>query len=154
MIDCDTAFVEPECCSLFDLPRSKWHMNNRLFGALAIAALIFVGGAAIGIGAYNAGVAQGIAESGRMIAAPPAGTPYVYVWPRPWGFGFFPFFPILFFLLFFFVVRGLLWRGRWHGRYRYDGVPPMFEEWHRRAHAGPSSATGTASTAPERNRAE
>jgi hypothetical protein len=112
-------------------------MNNRLFGALAIAALIFVGGAAIGIGAYNAGVAQGIAESGRMIAAPPAGPPYVYVWPRPWGFGFFPFFPILFFLLFFFAVRGLLWRGRWYGRYRYDGgVPRMFEEWHRRAHAG------------------
>ena len=123
-------------------------MNNRqLFRALAIGALILAGAFAIGIGAYNAGVAQGIAESSRMIAAPQAGTPYVYVWPRPWGFGFFPFFPLLFLFLFFFVVRGLLWRGRWHGgRYRYDGVPPMFDEWHRRAHAGQSSSSGPTPT--------
>jgi hypothetical protein len=113
-------------------------MDKRLFRALAISVLVLGGAAAIGIGAYNAGVAQGIAESGRLIAAPPAAAPYVYVWPRPWGFGFFPFFPLLFFFLFFFVVRGLLWRGRWHGgwRYRYEGVPPAFDEWHRRAHAG------------------
>ena len=113
-------------------------MDSRLIRSLAIAALVIVGAAAIAIGAYNAGVANGIAESGRMIAAPPAGTPYVYVWPRPWGFGFFPFFPILFFLFFFFVIRALLWRGRWHvgWGYRYDSVPPAFEEWHRRAHAG------------------
>jgi hypothetical protein len=112
-------------------------MNNRsLWRALAIAALVIAGAAAIGIGAYNAGVAQGLAESGRVIAAPPAGTPYVYVWPRPWGFGFFPFFPIFFFVLFFFVVRGLLWRGPWRGGWGYghDRLPPAFEEWHRRAH--------------------
>src|SRR5580765_1584743 len=130
-------------------------MDNRLLRALTIGMLIIVGAAVIGIGAYNAGVAQGIVESGRMIAAPPTGTPYVYVWPRPWGFGFFPFGPILFFLFFFVVVRGLLWRGRWHGgwRHRYDGIPPAFEEWHRRAHAGQSSSTGTPSTASEGNRA-
>ena len=93
-------------------------MRNRgIFGALAIGVLLIVAAAAIGIGAYNAGVAQGLAESGRMIAAPPAGTPFVYVWPRPWGFGFFPFFPLFFLFLFFFVVRGLLWRGRRHDRY-------------------------------------
>jgi hypothetical protein len=131
-------------------------MDNRLLRALAIGTLIIAAAAAIGIGAYNAGLAQGIAESGRMIAAPPAGTPYVYVWPRPWGFGFFPFFPIVFFVLFFFLVRGLLWRGRWHGGwgYRYGGVPPAFEEWHRRAHAGQSSSMGTTSTASEGHRAE
>lgn len=112
-------------------------MDKRLFRALAISVLVLAGASAIGIGAYNAGVAQGIAESGRLIAAPPVATPYVYVWPRLWGFGFFPFFPLLFFFLFFFVVRGLLWRGRWHGgwRYGYDGVPRAFEEWHNRAHA-------------------
>jgi len=130
-------------------------MNNRVFGALAIGALLIAGAAAIGIGAYNAGVAQGMAESGRLIAAPPVGTP-IYVWPRPWGFGFFPFFPLLFLFLFFFVVRGLLWRGRWHrgGAYRYEGVPPMFEEWHRRAHAGPSSTTGTTATGADHSRGE
>jgi len=130
-------------------------MNNRqLFRALAVGALILTGAFAIGIGAYNAGVAQGIAETSRMIAAPQAGTPYVYVWPRPWGFGFFPFFPLLFLFLVFFIVRGLLWRGRWHGggRYRYDGVPPMFDEWHRRAHAG--QASSSTSTGSERPRAE
>jgi hypothetical protein len=117
-------------------------MNNRyVWRALAIAVLVIAGAAAIGIGAYNAGMAQGIAESGRALAAPPAGAPYVYVWPRPWGFGFFPFFPLFFLVLFFFVVRGLLWRGRWGGGcgYRYGGVPPAFEEWHRRAHGQQST---------------
>lgn len=112
-------------------------MNNRsLWRALAVAALVIAGAAAIGIGAYNAGVAQGIAESGRAIAAPPAGTPYVYVWPRPWGFGVFPIFPIFFLVFLFFVVRGLLWRGAWRGGCgaRYGRMPPAFEEWHRRAH--------------------
>ena len=118
-------------------------MNNRsLLRALSIAVLVIVGAAAIGIGAYNAGVAQGIAESGRVIAAPPAGTPYVYVWPRPWGFGFFPFFPLFFLLLFFFVIRGLLWRGPWRGGWGYRGVPPAFEEWHRRAHGEQPTTTG------------
>src|SRR5690242_21011984 len=32
--------------------------------------------------------------SGRIVAAPPATPSYVYVWPRPWGFGFAPFFPL------------------------------------------------------------
>jgi hypothetical protein len=116
-------------------------MNNRhLLRALVFGVLLLGGAVALGITAYNAGVAHGIAESGRMIAAPPAGPPFVYVWLRPWGFGFFPFFPLLFLFLFFFVVRGMWWRGPRHGgwRYRYEGVPPMFEEWHRRAHAGRS----------------
>jgi hypothetical protein len=124
-------------------------MNNRsLWRAVAIAALVIAGAAAIGIGAYNAGVAQGIAESGRAVAAPPAGAPYAYVWPRPWGFGFFPFFPIfpfLFVVFLFFVLRGLLWRGPWRSGWacRYDGVPPAFNEWHRRAHGGQPSSTPT-----------
>jgi hypothetical protein len=125
-------------------------MNNRsLLRALFIAALVIAGAAAIGIGAYNAGVAQGIAEGGRVIAAPPAGTPYVYVWPRPWGFGFFPVFPIFFLFFLFFVVRGLLWRGSWRGGLacRYDGVPPLFDEWHRRAHREQPTSTPTAGSA-------
>jgi hypothetical protein len=106
--------------------------------------------AGVGFYTYNLGVAQGIAESSRA-AAPGAGVAPVPYWPRPWGFGFFPFFPIfplLFFFLFFFVLRGLFWRGAWGrgcwgpGYYRYhDGVPPAFEEWHRRAHE-PQMNTG------------
>jgi hypothetical protein len=125
-------------------------MNNRTVRhALAIAVLATGAALAIGIGAYNAGVAHGIAESGRAIAATPAGAPYVYVWPRPWGFGF-GFFPFFFFLVFlFFVLRGLMWRGPWRGGwgYRHGGVPPAFEEWHRRAHEqrerSPQSTSGT-----------
>jgi hypothetical protein len=124
-------------------------MNNQsTFRALAIAALVIAGAAAIGVGAYNAGVAQGIVESGRAIGAPQAGIPYAYV--RPWGFGFFPFFPLLFLLLFFFVVRGLLWRspgrrGCGYG-YGYGGVPPAFDDWHRRAHGEQQRPSGPAPT--------
>ena len=113
-------------------------MSNRsLLRALAIAALAIAVAAAIGVGAYNAGVAHGFAESGRGITAPPTTAPYVYGWPWAWGFGFFPVFPLFFFLLFFiFIVRGLLWRGPWRGGWACwnDRVPPAFDEWHRRAH--------------------
>ena len=112
-------------------------MSNRsLVRAFAIAALVVAGAAAIAIGAYNAGVTQGLAHSGAL-TAPAGGPPYAvypYMWHRPWGLGLFPVFPFFFLLLFFFAVRGLVWRGRgW--RARYGGVPPAFEEWHRRAHA-------------------
>ena len=104
-----------------------------VIGLVAVAML-----AAVGVYTYNLGVAQGLAESGRLVAAPGTTVPVVF-WPRPWfGFGFFPFFP-LFILLWIFVIRGLFWRNRWYGRgygYACGGVPPAFDEWHRRAHGG------------------
>ena len=105
----------------------------RLLGAIVVCAAI----AGVGFYAYNLGVAQGVAESGRALAAPGAGTPVVVVWPRPWGFGFgfFPFFPLVFILFWVFVARGLFWRGRRGRACGYDGVPAAFDEWHRRAHA-------------------
>jgi len=110
-----------------------------LAGLVMIAAV-----ASVGIYTYNLGLAHGIAESARTIAAP--GTaPVVVLWPRPWGFGFFPFFPFLFILFWFFVARGLFWRGAWRRRMHGEGaIPPQFEEWHRRAHAqqGPPPAPG------------
>ena len=118
-------------------------MNNRsLFRAVVVGVLVLAGAAAIATGAYNWGLAQGIAESGRAVVAPPAGAPYVYVWPRPWGFGFFPVFPLLFLFLFFFVVRGMLWRGPGRGGWGSGcgGAPPAFDEWHRRAHAADREA--------------
>jgi hypothetical protein len=124
-------------------------MNNRsVLRILLIAALVAIVAVAVGIGAYDAGLARGIAESGRAVAASPQGTPFVYVWPRPWGFGFFPIFPLVFFLLFFFAIRGLLWRGSWRRGWACGpyGVPPAFDEWHRRAHGAPSQPappTGT-----------
>ena len=117
--------------------------QRRLFQTLAIAALAVAAAAAIGVGAYNAGVAHGIAIQ--------PGAPYGYGWSRPWGNGFFPVFPLFFFFFFFFfvvVIRGLWWRGPWRGwAPRYDGIPPAFEEWHRRAHEErPAPTPGAGST--------
>ena len=91
--------------------------------------------AGVGVYTYNLGVAHGITVSAPVSA--PGGAPPVVFYPRPWGFGFgfFPFFPFVI-LFWIFVVRGLFWRGRWGGRgYGCGGVPPAFDEWHRRAHA-------------------
>jgi hypothetical protein len=117
-------------------------MNNRsVFRGLAITALVLALAGFVAMGAYNAGVAQGIAESGRAVGPPVAGTPYVHVWHRPWGSGF-GFFPFFFLLFFFFAIRGLFWHGYRRGPWGYwhDGVPPAFEEWHRRVHEQQASS--------------
>jgi hypothetical protein len=82
-----------------------------------------------------------------MITSPTTGVPVVAVW-QPWGFGFgfFPLFPLLFIFFWVFVLRGLFWRGGWRRHGRYDGVPPAFEEWHRRAHAAESAPNRPADT--------
>ncbi len=101
---------------------------------LAVIALL----ALVGVYTYNVGVARGLAQAGAFAAAAPgSGAPALAWWPRPWGvgFGFFPFAPLFFVLLWIVLLRGLFWHGgggRW-GRGR-DGVPPAFDEWHRRAH--------------------
>src|SRR6478736_5497864 len=113
-------------------------MRNRfalriMIGLLMGLALVMVGGYA-----YNLGVVHGIAESSRVAAAPGTGAPIVAVWPRPWGFGWFPIFPLFFIFGLLFLVRGLYWREAWGCGYGYHygspGVPPAFDEWHRRAH--------------------
>jgi hypothetical protein len=99
-----------------------------LVGALLLA--VFVGFAA-----WQAGVAHGIEQSGKLVAPNPGGpypVPYPYYgWHRPWGFGFL-FIP-LFFAFWFFAVRGLFWR---RGGYYGGGCGPRgrFDEWHRQAH--------------------
>jgi hypothetical protein len=48
-------------------------------------------------------------------------------------------FPLLGLFLILALVRGLFWRGSWvggSGSWK-TGVPPVFEEWHRRAHQSP-----------------
>ncbi|HVR97639.1 MAG TPA: hypothetical protein VMW27_13555 [Thermoanaerobaculia bacterium] len=96
-------------------------------GALLLAAMV-------GFAAWQAGVAHGIEQSGKIVV-PPSGGPYPYPYPyygwhRPWGSGFLfvPFF-IVFWVL---AVRGLFWRRAWYG----GGGPRVhFDEWHRQAHA-------------------
>jgi hypothetical protein len=104
-------------------------MGNRMWFWIAIGILVIATLAGVSTYSYNAGLAQGLAENGRAVG---------FV-PRPWGFGFgfFPFFPFLFIFFWILVLRGLFWRGGPWGyrRWYHDGVPPAFDEWHRRAHA-------------------
>src|SRR4051812_49711022 len=101
-------------------------MGHRTWFRIAIVVLALATLAGVSTYSYNAGLAQGLSESGRTIAFA----------PRPWGFGFgfFPIFPLFVIFFWFVILRGLFWRGPWgHRRWYYDGVPPAFDEWHRRA---------------------
>ena len=112
-------------------------MNNSIRWTVIIGALLLA--VAVGFGAWQAGVAHGIEQSGKIVAAPsapsgPAPYPYPYYgWHRPWGFGFF-FVPLFFFAFWFLVVRGLFWRRGGYGCYGPGGPRGRFEEWHRQAH--------------------
>ena len=103
----------------------------------AVALLVVLVGTAIGVGAYNAGVSegvsQGLARSGESVEV-------VGVVGRGYGpgFGFFPFGFFLFPLL---VIGGLLllrvafWRGRWGSGYGPRG-------WGGRGQWGPLGPWG------------
>lgn len=81
-----------------------------LFSLLLLAVLV-----GIGAGIYQAGLSQGIVDAGRF----PAGAA-VPVAGYGWGFGFHGFlgllFPILFFLILFGLLRAAFSRGRGWGR--------------------------------------
>jgi hypothetical protein len=102
--------------------------------AIVVLALVILGGVALGIGAYNAGVAHGLAQGDHAVQ--------VIREVRP-GFGF-PFGLLLFPLFFFLVfegIRGAMWGRRWGGGHGHGGPQPWmkegaarFDDWHRRAH--------------------
>ena len=115
--------------------------------------------AGIAFFAFQAGISKGSpitvqAPSGQTAPAPYPYYGYGYGMPfhRPFGFGFgFGCFgPLLALFLFFLAFRAfsfLLWGRRWGwGRHHYgpwgrhgeNGVPPMFDEWHRRSHGEPT----------------
>jgi hypothetical protein len=106
-------------------------MDHRFRWAAVLMATLFA--VVVGVVSYNVGVSHGLAVTAPAAGAV-AGTVPPYYWYRPWGFGFgfFPFALLLWFLLF----RIAFWGGH-RRRWYYDGahgVPPSFEEWHRRAH--------------------
>jgi len=134
----------------------------RIVGALLLIGLIAAGGymtyhAGIAQGISQApAVATAIskaAENGQGAPIPPMmyGHGYDYGYYPMYGFHHFGFFPfgicgsILFLFLFLGIIkmiffRGMMhrgWEGRKHGpwgRHWEDGVPPMFNDWHKRAH--------------------
>jgi hypothetical protein len=129
--------------------KGETNVNRRIIFGVLLALVLIAGAVSLGTYVYNAGVAQGLVESGKLTDLPPGaeaklypyyGGPFGY--HRPFGFGFFGCLgPLLFFLLFFGLFRWLWWGGPWgwgrgwkHG-YEGRGVPPMFEEWHRQAHS-------------------
>src|SRR6476646_2919563 len=145
-------------------------MNGNNVGLRIVSALVLVAViAGIAFFAFQAGVAKGSpvtiqAPSGQTAPAP---YPYYgYGMPfHPWGFGFgFGCFgPLLALFLLFIAFRAFrfaFWGPRlgWghhhggHGSWRHGsgegGVPPMFDEWHKRSH-GQSADTGTSET-PEK----
>jgi hypothetical protein len=125
----------------------------RILSALVLIAAI----AGIGFFAFQAGVAQGSPVTIEAPSGDAAPMPYPYYgwgmpYHRPFGFGFgFLGFLILLFLFFAALraFRFLFWGPRWGwghhhgghgpwGRSWENGVPPMFEEWHKRAHNIPN----------------
>ncbi len=116
-------------------------MDRRIVLGVLLVLVLVVGGSVIATNVYQAGVARGLADSAQGSPPGSGGVPYPYYGPYfyhgPFGFGFFGFlFPLLAFFLIFALVRGLFWTGRWgghHGSWK-SGVPPTFEEWHRKAH--------------------
>ena len=120
---------------------------------------VAVAGAAVGIGThlYNLGVAQGIAQSGKLPTPGPGAGPYpAYPYPYPYypyggpfhafGFGFFGLlWVILLAFLFFGLARRAYWGwggGRHWGPGSGRGGPRWLEEWHRHAHE-PKESSGT-----------
>jgi hypothetical protein len=121
-------------------------MNRTAVGRILAFILAIVVLGAVGVLAYNAGVAEGLAASGEAVGEGRFDRPYI-----GWGFGPFAIlFWILIFFLFFGLLRALLWGGPrhygapggWHEGWGRD-LPPRFEDWHRRAHGDEPPAPPT-----------
>jgi len=129
------------------------HVVFRILAGLVLLAAI----AGIAFFAYNAGVTQSALTNVQPPAAQ-AGGQVVPVYPHGMFFApFHPFFgfgcfgiliPLFLLCLAFAAMRHLIWGPRWgdhpmrfarhmHDAWGEDGVPPMFAELHRRAHAQP-----------------
>ncbi len=123
----------------------------RILAGLVLLAAI----AGIAFFAFNAGVTQGVVTKLPSTATgQPGSGPYPYfgapfywhAFPF-WGFGFGCFGPLIalfLVLLAFRAMRFAFWGPGWgwrhmeHRAWRHgwseEGVPPMFKEWHQRAH--------------------
>jgi hypothetical protein len=114
------------------------HIVFRIIAGIVLLAAI----AGLGIFAYQAGVAHGVAANIQIPAA--HGMPYGhYMWFPSFGiFGLL--IPLFLLFLAFGALRRLIWGPRWGMRHMghgpmgpgswREGVQPMFTEWHRRAH--------------------
>lgn len=135
-------------------------MNEKI-GLRIVSALVLIAAiAGIAFFAYQAGVVKGSpitieAPSGEPLPAPYPYYGYGYGMPfyrSHFGSGFGCFGPLLALFLLFLALKSfrfLFWGPRWGwgghhghhghwGRHWEDGAPPMFNEWHKRAHGEPA----------------
>ena len=133
-------------------------MNGNNTGLRIVSGLVLIAAiAGIAFFAFRAGVAQGSpvtieVPSGESVPAPYPYYGYGYGMPfhHPFGFVFGAFGFLILLFLFFTALRAfrfLLWGPRWGhhrgpwGRHWENGVPPMFDEWHKRAHGAQPEST-------------
>jgi hypothetical protein len=135
---------------------TKEMAHVRGFGSFLFGLLVLVLLGAIGVGIYDAGLQQGIAQS----ASVPAGAVPYYAYGFHGGFGLFGLlFPILFLFLIFGLARAAFrggrggWGGGW-GHHGYDRDAWMQErdsrmaDLHRRLHEEAGSSGTTTGTPP------
>jgi len=110
-------------------------MNRRIAMVVALVLVAVTLAGVIGTTAYRAGLARGLADAGNVPG------PWLYHGPFWYPGPFIFLFPLLGLFLILALVRGLFWRGWCAGgpRSSNSGLPPVFEEWHRRAHQTPPS---------------
>jgi hypothetical protein len=119
-------------------PEKEKIMKRGILAAVVVMALLATLGASVAFNyAYHAGLVEGLAEAGKLPT--PAAAPYPYYghyWHGPFVFGG-PFLGLLFIFLVFGLLRRAMWGGYGYWGHMHGacgGVPPRFEEWHRRAH--------------------
>jgi len=123
-------------------------MNEKI-GLRIVAGLVLLAAiAGIAFFAFQAGVANGSpvtieAPAGQTVPAPMPYYGYGMRFYHPFGFGFGCFgllIPLFLFFLAMKAFRVMFWGPRWGhhmghwGRRWEGGAPPMFDEWHKRAH--------------------
>ncbi len=125
-------------------------MNGKIALRVVAGLVLLAAIAAIGFFAFQAGVAQGSpitieAPAGESVPAPMPYYGYGYGMPfrgPHFGFGFgclIPIFGVFLLVLALKVFRVMMWGPRWgwghgHGGWGERGVPPMFDEWHKKMH--------------------
>ena len=125
-------------------------MNGKIVFRILAGLVLLVAIAGIAFFAFNLGMAQHVqlpATANGQAAYPYLG--YGFWRPFPF-FGFGCFGPLIALFLLFLAFRALsfiFWGPRWsHGEHMHhgwrrgwdeNGVPPMFQEWHKRAHDEP-----------------
>ncbi|MCD4671042.1 MAG: hypothetical protein K8R77_00130 [Anaerolineaceae bacterium] len=139
-------------------------MKRNIIGKIIVAVLLVGAIAGLGVFAYRAGMAQGLGleplqlQDGRFPMTPSVhyGHPMMSI-GRVLGALFLT-------MLVFGAIRTLLWGGprRWHRMHGRWGMPPMaahgdwacsvppvFEEWHRQAHAKETDKAAESAEAAE-----